>query len=142
MPTIRVGLYHVAVRHDPPKTVREVIATVIELPNDGSRARTISENEPVRPRKLNIENDYCWGEFTRIKVLSEMPLSNAAGKEDTLKFAPGDPTPCDHTAFLFDYESSVLHRGAIRRDHPRIFRKVHSSRWGSSSRCRHANTQS
>ena len=109
MARIKVGLYHVAVRHDPPKTVREVLVAVGALPDDASRARTISENEPLRPRTLNLQQDHCSGEFTRIRLVNELPLSNAAGREDTLHFGPDDPTPCDHTAFLFDYESNVLH---------------------------------
>jgi hypothetical protein len=109
MARIKVGLYHVAVTNDPPKTVREVLTVVGALPNDASRARTISENEPVRPRSLNLQQDHCSGEFTRIQVVNELALSNAAGREDTLRFGPGDPTPCDHTPFLFDYMSNVLH---------------------------------
>jgi hypothetical protein len=53
--------------------------------------------------------DHCLGEFTRIQAVSELPLSNAAGRESTIQFAPGEPTPCDHTVFLFDYTSNVLH---------------------------------
>jgi hypothetical protein len=106
---IKVGLYHVAVTNDPPQTVREVLVAVGALPNDASRARTISENEPVRPRRLDLQQDYCFGEFTRIRVLNELALSNAAGQENVLHFNPGDPTPCDHTPFLFDYLSNVLH---------------------------------
>lgn len=109
MGRIKVGLYHVVVRNESPKTVREILAAVGELPNDASRARTISENEPVRPRNLSVQQDHVFGEFTRIQVLNELALSNTAGLEDTLRFSPGDPTPCDHTAFLFDYLSNVLH---------------------------------
>lgn len=109
MARIKVGLYHVAVTNDPPRTIRDVLAAVGALPNDASRARTLSENEPVRPRRLDPQEDHCSGEFTRIQVVAELPLSNAAGQEDTLRFNPGDPTPCDHTAFLFDYMSNVLH---------------------------------
>lgn len=79
------------------------------LPNDASRARLISQNEPVRPRSLDLNPDHCTGEFTRIQVLNELPLSNTAGREDTLRFGPDDPTPCNHTVFLFDYMSNVLH---------------------------------
>lgn len=109
MARIKVGLYHVAVTNDPPKTVREVLAAVDALPNDASRARTISENEPVRPRILDAQQDHCAGEFTRIQIVNQLQLSNTAGQEKILKFEPGDPTPCDHTAFLFDYASNVLH---------------------------------
>lgn len=109
MARIKVGLYHVAVRHDPPRNVRDVIAAVGTLPNDASRARTLSENEPFRPRRLDIQADHCIGEFTRIRAVNELPLSNAAGREDVLRFEPGEPAPCDHTVFLFDYLSNVLH---------------------------------
>jgi len=109
MPRIKVGLYHVAVKNDPARTVREVLTAVGAMPNDVSRARTISENEPVRPRSLNLQEDHCSGVFTRIRILRQLALSNAAGREDTLRFQPGDPTPCDHTPFLFDYRSNVLH---------------------------------
>jgi hypothetical protein len=109
MARIKVGLYHVAIRNDPPATVRQVLTVVGALPNDASRARTISQNEPVRPRNLNLQEDHCSGEFTRIQLVTELPLSNSAGREATLTFGPDDPTPCDHTAFLFDYTSNVLH---------------------------------
>ena len=117
MARIKVGLYHVAVTNDPPKTVRDVLTAVRALPNDESRARTISENEPVRPRVLNLSEDHCTGEFTRIQIMNELSLSNVAGREATLTFGPDDPTPCDHTAFLFDYPSNVLfideHSGGV-----------------------------
>jgi len=79
------------------------------MPNDASRARTLSDNEPFRPRRLDIQQDHCIGEFTRIQLVNELPLSNAAGREATIQFAPGEPAPCDHTVFLFDYLSNVLH---------------------------------
>jgi|ERR1017187_6892014 hypothetical protein len=109
MARIKVGLYHIAVRHDPPRTVREVLEAVTALPNDASRARVLSENEPFRPRRLDLQQDHCIGEFTRIQAVNQLPLSNAAGREGTIQFAPGEPTPCDHAVFLFDCLSNVLH---------------------------------
>jgi hypothetical protein len=109
MARIKVGLYHIAVTNDPPKTIREVLTAVGALPNDESRARTISENEPIRPRQLDLQQDHCSGQFTRIQLLGELALSNTAGRENTIRFGPGDPTPCNHTAFLFDFRSNVLH---------------------------------
>src|ERR1700681_1256064 len=109
MARIKVGLYHIAVTNDPPKTVRKVLMAVGALPNDESRARTISENEPIRPRQLDLRQDHCFGQFTRIQLVGELALSNTAGRENTIRFGPGDPTPCNHTAFLFDFQSNVLH---------------------------------
>lgn len=117
MAAVKVGLYHVSIQNEPPKTVEQVLSSIGSLPNDKSRARMISDDEPVRARTVDVKDDHCTGELTRIDDVTEMPLSNVAGKEGTLHFGPEDPKPCKHTIFLFDFVSNVLHldehRGSV-----------------------------
>jgi len=109
MAYLRIGLYHLAVQNNPARTVSDVLAFVQNLPNDASRSQTLSATEDMRPRSLQRDNEVWIGEFTRIHKIDTLPLTHPSGQERVLEFGPDDPHPSEHTVFLFDPQSNVLH---------------------------------
>lgn len=118
MAKLKVGIYHVAIDQGKADTVPNLFRHIETLPDDHSRTVMLSD-EPIRPRRgqIKFNPEYCLVDFSRIRQIGELPLSDIHGAEDKIVFEPGGKHPAERTAILFDAQSSCLfvheHAGGI-----------------------------
>lgn len=103
---LRVGIFRLSIQNQTPISLKDVIAQISSSPLD--KKLTLSADEPIRPRKLEICSEYCLGDFTKIRRVDEMHLTDLSGNEETMRFGPNSKRPSEFTAFLFDSTSSCL----------------------------------
>ncbi len=125
--TIHVGLYKVICRPQGETTIPDIIATVNALPDNETRAFMLAD-EPIRPRRLELNQDHCFADFVRIRLVNEMDLADVRGQEDVIHFTPEGLHPAEKTAFVYDNESGVLFlqegRGITAASLARYFKSV------------------
>lgn len=108
--SLKVGVYRLRRdgTGDPPRSLIDV-ARAIRARQNEQRAVSVAE-DPIRPRNnLQITDQYCLLDFSRIPQVERLPLSDLRGDESDMVFGPNDKRPREQTAVLLDHHSNIIY---------------------------------
>jgi hypothetical protein len=99
---LKVGVYRLRFNPTHKGSLTKIAKTIDGLKLE-ARASLLRMGDPIRPRDdIQFGDDYFILDFTRIRPVNRIPISDLKGNEGHVVFRKDDRRPCDHTAVLFD----------------------------------------